>query len=147
MLDIGLAVVLLVWSFRRGRRRDAPAAPPARRAASTVGLAALGGLLGVSAVLDPTFVAVVVLAGRGEPLWWIVVAHVFWVLLSQAPLFALAGATLAGRHERAVAWFQLAWARVRPAANTIITVLLAVAGFYFLADAIAYLATGAFLIG
>lgn len=151
VLDLGLAAILLVWSIRRGRRRDAPAAaptaPPARRATSTVGLAGMGVLFGLSAALDPTFIAVVVLAGRGEPLWWIVVAHLLWVLLSQAPLFALATATLANRHERAVVWFQGRWARARPAVNTIITVLLAVAGVYFLADAIAYLATGAFLIG
>lgn len=146
VLDLVLAGALLVWALRRHRRRDAPKDPPNPRPGSSAGLAAMGALLGLSAIIDPTFVAVVVLAGRGKPLWLVVVAHVLWILLSQSPLFVLTGAACAGSHGRPVAWFQRKRDQMRPVLDAIATVLLAVMGAALLADALLYFARDEFLI-
>lgn len=73
-----------------------------------------GALFALTAVPDPSWLAVIVLGGRAGDVGVVVLAHALWMLLSQLPLWLIFGAVLAGRHERAIAAFQRVWQRVRP---------------------------------
>lgn len=65
IIESVVGVSLLVWAVVRLTRRAVHAPKPRRVRAGTAGLVATGALFALSAVLDPTFVAVTVLAARG----------------------------------------------------------------------------------
>ena len=98
------------------------------------------------AVLDPTFDALVVIAGRGEPFWSVAVAHSIWIVVSQAPLVLLLAAMAGGKHERFVARFGSFWERVRPAVGRLVTAAALLVGTFFVLDAGWWFATGEFLV-
>ncbi|PWJ53252.1 hypothetical protein SAMN06264364_11310 [Quadrisphaera granulorum] len=157
-LEALAGVLALGWAVARLRRRADPAgeatedaAAGARRGPGAL-LAGGAGLVGAAvafsagSVLDPSFVGVVVLAGRGEPLAEVVAAHVVWSVVSQAPLVLLLVAVVRGGHDRASALFTRWWARVRPAVRHLVTAALALLGAGLLLDAAWYAATGHFLV-
>ena len=98
------------------------------------------------AVLDPTFDALVVIAGRGEPFWSVAVAHSVWIAVSQAPLILLLAAMAGGKHERFVARFGAWWEKIRPAVGRLVTAAALLVGAFFLLDAGWFFATGEFLV-
>jgi hypothetical protein len=145
VLEILAGVALLVWAGVRLRRPRLQGPRPARRR-SGAGLLVVGVLFTLGAVLDPTFLGLTVVAGRGEPWWQVAVAHALWALLSQAPLVALTVAVLTGRHARFTAWFGRWWERMRPRVARVLTLALVLAGAFLVLDASWLFATGDFLV-
>ncbi len=147
VVEVALAVVLAVWAvlrLRDGRPR------PGRRRRLRPGDAALlgaGGAWALSALLDPTFLSVVVLAARTDRWTDVVAAHALYSVVSQLPLLVLALAVLGGRHEPVVRWLTRTWERVRPVARHVLTAALLLVAVLLLADGGAYLLTGRFLVG
>ena len=143
-----LGLGLLAWGAARAWR-PATRAPKPRspRGTGPFALLALAVLSALMAVLDPTFVSLAVIAGRGEPVWSVVAAHAVWIIVSQAPLVALLVAMAGGGHGRFVAWFRSWWEKVRPAIGRLVTGAALLVGAFFLLDAGWFLATGEFLVG
>lgn len=141
-----VAVALLTWVVMRLRRPEARPPRPARRGRTGTALVGGGVLFAASAPLDPTFVGLVVLAGRGESVAVVGLAHVTWIVVSQLPLVALAVAITARRHERAVNWLRDVMPRVRPVLGRLGTAALALAGGVMATDAAWWLVTGRFLL-
>ncbi|WP_028280509.1 hypothetical protein [Arthrobacter sp. H5] len=144
--ELVIAALLLGWAYRRLRKPDTSARKPQRKRSGGPALVAFGALFAVSAVLDPTFVGLVVVAGRGEPVWQVFLAHSLWALISQLPLTVLLIAVAFRRHDRLVAWFQRWWGRQRTTVQHILTAVLALAGLVLVVDGGWYFATGEFLI-
>lgn len=154
-LEALAGAVALAWVVVRLRRRADPgreeaAADAGRRGgarlASSAGMVGAAVLFTAGAVLDPSFVGLVVLAGRDEPLVQVVAAHLVWSVVSQAPLLLLLVAVARGGHERAAALFARWWSRVRPLVRHLVTAALALLGTGLLLDAGWYAATGSFLV-
>jgi cytochrome c biogenesis protein CcdA len=134
-----------------GRRARHEAGHPRAQAALAQGdrprpLAAAGALFALSAVLDPTFVSLAVVAGRDGAFWSVVAAHSVWVLVSQVPLVVLLIAMAGGAHRRFVARFRSWWERARPAVGRLVTGAALLVGAFFLLDSGLWLATGEFLV-
>lgn len=146
IVELILGVGLLGWALVRLTRRSVSAPKPRRARAGTAGLMVTGGLFAVSAVLDPTFVAVTVLAGRGHSPVAVVLAQLLWVLVSQAPLVFLLVAIAVGGHQAAVDRFTRWWDRARPVLRTIITIALLLVGTTLVVDAAWWFTTGHFLL-
>ena len=147
LLEIALGVGLVAWGIARARRPATQAPKPrSPRGRGPLALLALAVLFALSAVLDPTFVSLAVLAGRGEPFWTVVAAHSVWVIVSQAPLVLLLAAMAGGKHERFVAGFRSFWERVRPAVGRMVTAAALLVGAFFVVDGGWWLATGEFLL-
>ena len=146
VLEIVVGVGLLAWAVVRLARRTARAPKPRRIRGGTAGLLGTGVLFVLSAALDPTYVALVVLAGRGEPVYAVAAAHLIWALVSQSPLLLLLLAVLRGGHERAVQRFGAWWQRARPVARRIVTGALVLVGGVLVLDGIWWFATGGFLL-
>ena len=141
-----LAAALLMWVVVRFRRPEARPPRPANRGRTGTALVWGGLLFAASAPLDPTFVGLVVLAGRGESVPAVGLAHVTWIVVSQLPLVALAVAVMLRRHDRAVAWLRDLMPRVRPVLARLGTATLALAGVIMATDAVWWLVTGHFLL-
>lgn len=98
ILNLLLVVALVGWGLHRSahpRRGLRPWNVPYTM--SSWRLVVTGMLFGVMARIDPAFYGVVVLAGRGNPAWATVMAHLIWYAVSQSPLPVLLRAVLAGR--------------------------------------------------
>jgi hypothetical protein len=142
-----LGVGLVCWGVVRARRPTAHAPKP--RSARGTGPSALVGagiLFALSAVLDPTFVALTVIAGRDGTFWSAGVAQSVWVLVSQAPLVLILGAMAGGKHKGVVVWFRSLWSRLRPVIGRLVTGTVLLVGAFFLLDAGWWFVTGDLLI-
>lgn len=147
---VGEAIVgllLLAWGTRRILRPPATdTGTGSRRGTSLVTLSGLGLLYGLGAILDPTFVALVVLAGRHGSLLDAGIAHLLWILISQMPLVIVLVTIVSGRHRTIIERLQSWWERARPVTSGIITAAVLLAGGLLLVDAGWWFVTGAFLI-
>lgn len=146
VIEALLAAALLMWMVVRLRRPEARPPRPAKRGRTGTALVWGGLAFAVTAPLDPTFVSLVVLAGRGESAPAIGLAHVTWIVVSQLPLVALAIAVILHRHDRVVAWLRDFMPRIRPALARLGTVTLALAGLLMATDVVWWLTTGQFLL-
>ncbi len=142
-----LGVGLVCWGLVRARRPTAHAPKP-RSAAGTgpIALVGAGILFALSAVFDPTFVALTVIAGRDGAFWSAAVAHSVWVLVSQGPLVLVLGAMAGGKHKGVVIWFRSLWSRLRPAIGRLVTGAVLLVGAFFLLDAGWWFVTGELLV-
>ena len=135
-----VGVGLLVWAWRRQRAVVRTAERTRRSGAAPV--LGLGLAYASLSLADPTFAAMVVLAGRGQAVVEVVLAHLAWSLTSQLPLVVLLVAVLTGAHDRAVIWFRRGWTRVSPVLRRVVTAVLVVAGLLLLGDALLFVVTG-----
>jgi hypothetical protein len=142
-----LGVGLVCWGVVRARKPTAHAPKPrSARGTGPVALAGAGILFALSAVFDPTFVALTVIAGRDGAFWSAVVAHSAWVLVSQAPLVLVLGAMAGSKHKGVVVWFRSLWTRLRPVIGRLVTGAVLLVGALFLLDAGWWFVTGDLLI-
>lgn len=147
VVEVVLAVALAVWAVLRLRDRRPRPGKPRRTRPGTAALLGASGAWALAAVLDPTFLAVVVVAARADAWPGVVAAHLLWSVVAQLPLVVLLAAVLRGAHEPVVRWLERAWARARPAVRHLVTAALLLVALLLLADAGAYLVTGDFLVG
>lgn len=146
VVELGLAAGLLAWAVVRVRRPGARPPRPARTSRTGAALLWAGAAFALSAPLDPTFVGLVVLAGREQPAVAVASAHLVWILVSQLPLVVLVCAVLLRRHARAVTWLQDLLPRARPVLGRVGTVALGLAGAVLAVDAVWWFASGRFLL-
>ena len=146
-VDIVLGVGLLIWGvvriLRPGTRPPKPSAP---RALGLISLAGAGMLFALAAIADPTFVSLVVIAGRAEHFWSVLAAHSTWTLVSHVPLILVLVFALSVDHERVVIWVQTFWAKISPWIFRLITGLVILVGVLFLLDALGWYLTGELFI-
>ena len=146
VVELALASSLLVWALIRLRRPLARPPRPSRRSRSGVALLSAGVLFALSAPLDPTFLGLVLLAGREDHVVAVVSAHLIWIVVSQLLLVILVLAIMLRRHARAVAWLQNLMPRARRGLATVGTGALAVVGAVLAIDALWWFVTGRFLL-
>lgn len=145
-LETGVALLLAAWATARvvrGTRRTEP---------RTVGLGSLGMVATAvlfigTAATDPSFAALVVLAGREGSLPAAAVANLTWTVVSQAPLFLMILAVLRGGHRRILVTLRGLWDRWAPRLRVVTTAALGLAALLVLADVVSWIARSEYLLG
>ena len=146
-VQVVLGLGLLAWGIMRTRRPAArPPKPSVPRGLGLISLAGTGMLFALAAIFDPTFVSLVVIAGRAELFWPVVAAHSTWTLVSHTPLVFVLALVVSGDQERVVGWFQSRWARISPLVVHAVTSVVLLVGTFLLLDAAWWYVTGEFLI-
>ena len=142
-VDIVLGVGLLIWGIVRIRRPGTrPPKPSVPRAVGLISLAGAGMLFALAAIADPSFVSLVVIAGRAEHFWAVLAAHSTWTFVSHIPLVLVLVFALSVDHERIVSWVQTTWARISPWFARLVTGVVLLVGLLFLLDALGWYLTG-----
>ena len=143
LVEVVLGVGLLIWGIVRARRPSArPPKPSAPRGLGFTSLAGAGMLFALAAIADPTFVSLVVIAGRADHFWSVAAAHSTWTFVSHVPLVLVLAFALSGDSERVVAWVRTWWARISPWMVRLVTIFVFLVGTLLLLDALWYFLTG-----
>ena len=143
IVEVVLGIGLLIWGLVRARRPGAhPPKPIAPRGLSFMALAGAGMLFALAAIADPTFVSLVVIAGRADHFWSVAAAHVTWALVSHVPLVLVLAFALSVDNERVVTWVRTRWVRISPWAIRLVTIFVLLVATLLLLDALWYFLTG-----
>ena len=146
-VEIILGVGLLTWGIVRIRRPGShPPKPSTPRGLGLISLSGTGILFALAAIADPTFVSLVVIAGRAEHYWPVVAAYSTWTLVSHVPLVLVLAFALSGQNERVSTWVRNLWARISPLVVRLVTIAVFLVATYFLLDALWFYVTGEFFI-
>ncbi|MET1008208.1 MAG: hypothetical protein ABWX96_21840 [Propionibacteriaceae bacterium] len=146
---VGLAVgaaLLTVGVVRLLRRPTQRPTTPRRHRVGTLALVGAGAAYVGSLLIDPTFIAVTVLAGRSRLPLEVIMMQCVWVLISQLPLIALLVAVSRFGQQLAVERFQAWWSRAQPVLRVVVTVALVGMGLILVVDALWWFTTGHFLL-
>lgn len=147
LVEAGLGGGLLIWGAVRTRRPGARAPKPrSARGTGPVILLAVALLTIPAAILDPAFVALTAMAARFEGIPSTILAHLTWVLVSQAPLVLVLFALAGGKHEGAVVWLRSLWVKTRRVAGYLVTTAMLLAGLFLVLDAGWWFSTVRFLV-
>jgi hypothetical protein len=138
ILEIAVAIALVWWAIKRGRRPHKRAEQQAPRTVNSLALIGLATVLGSTVAVDPTFLAVAVLAGQ-KPLWAVIVAHVGYSLISQSPLVIVTLATAMGKQQKVVDTMIGFRERFGPLLRHGLTAILYIVSFVLLIDGIMFI--------
>ncbi|HFI0120230.1 TPA: hypothetical protein ACGOWV_001073 [Streptococcus suis] len=142
-IDIVLIALLIYWGIRRDNQKEYKEKQSEKKATSIwAGVI----FMIVSALTDPSFLAVLAISGYGNQLLLSLLYCTVWVLLSQAPLFLLTIAVIFNQHERFVLTFNAFVDKYRPKLHRGLTILIYVLAGVFTLDLALYLITGNWLL-
>jgi hypothetical protein len=143
LVEVLLGVGLVAYGIARTRRSNArPPKPGAPWGLGLVSLAGAGIVFALAAVVDPTFVSLVVIAGRADLFWTVLAAHATWTLVSHTPLLLVLAFALSGANERVATWIQTRWERINPWIARLVTTVVLLVGLLLLLDATWFYLTG-----
>lgn len=144
-IELVLAALLIWWAVHRQR---SPSTPEAHTEPTTGwALIGTGVVFAASAVLDPSFDAVVIVAAVDHGLPSIIAAHLAWAFVSQVPLLVLVLVLLRDRRGHAIERVRRWWARSSGILGWLGSAVIAAVGLVLAADVAAYLIAGEFLFG
>lgn len=142
-----LGLGLLVWGVFRVRHPQRRKARHDRNMGSGIlPLALLGIAFALGSIISPPFLALVVIAGRYDHLWEIILSYTIWVVLNQSPLLIVTGISITPHGKRTVERFRSWWVRTTRERNRIATNLAFIAGGVCLLESVWWASTGSFLI-
>ena len=143
LVEVLLGVGLVAYGIARTRRSNArPPKPGAPWGLGLVSRAGAGIVFALAAVVDPTFVSLVVIAGRADLFWTVLAAHATWTLVSHTPLLLVLAFALSGANERLATWIQTRWERINPWIARLVTTVVLLVGLLLLLDATWFYLTG-----
>ncbi|PID37372.1 MAG: hypothetical protein CR993_00750 [Rhodobacterales bacterium] len=147
-VELVAAALIFYWLVSHLRQRDVEEEPdPAKAPASSVlGITVSGMAFSLSALPDPTFLAVVALASQATSVMTMVAYHSLWVLVSQLPLFGFAVAFLLGVHQPLMDRARPIWDKVKRPIIFLFMISLGALAALLAFDAVAFLLTGAYPI-
>lgn len=133
------------WAAHRWVHRKDPKQEKGRSVlAGPVAMSLAGTFWGVSAVTDPSFLALAAIDSRIENLLVSVAIFAGWFVVSQAPLCAVVLALAAGRDSAPVRRSLALAQRLAAPTAVILTFLLAATAGFLILNAVTYLTGGAF---
>jgi len=100
----------------------------------------------ISTLLDPSYLALIALAGHDNTLLNVILAHSFWIIISQLPLFIFSVAVLLNTHKRLLKWFQKFWTRHGGKVSVFLTLVIFIVAGVLIVDLFSYLTRGEWLL-
>lgn len=145
-VELAGAATLGWWAAHRWRHRSDPRPIKKKRSvlAGPFAMALAGAGWGITAVTDPSFLALIAVDSRVENLLVSTAVFTGWFLISQAPLCAIVLALGAGRDSPLVARALAMTQKLVAPAAVFLTVLLALTSLLLAVDSASYVLSGQF---
>ncbi len=111
ILNLIIIIVIIAWLTTHfvQRTHPKPDKPPRKTLASTWQCVSAALLLALSALSDPTFYAVIVIAAKMHTVFAMAVIHFLWILISQIPLIVVVGAYHLNAHKTLLHYSARIW--------------------------------------
>lgn len=115
------------------------------------GLFVVGLIFAITALTDPSFLALLTLCGQSSNLFAVVAANCSWILISQCPIFILTIAVVFNKHEGVINWFNEKVKnspyieKLKKALSVALSVVILFAGLLTLFESFYFLFTGSWL--
>ncbi len=156
ILEFVVGILLLLWFIERVFYKDKSIAKEEKKESIFTkyikkGLFFVGLIFSLSALTDPSFLALITLTGQSSNLIEVILANVSWVLISQLPIFILLIAVIFNKHYVVIDFFKnkVLTARRIELIKKILSVLLSIiilfASILLLLEAIYYFFTNTWL--
>jgi hypothetical protein len=146
ILNVLVIVVIIVWLTVRFTKRNK--VKKEKKSKSLLGGAwqffAMGLLFALSALTDPTFYAVIVIASETHNVFAMSGLHLLWISISQIPLLAIVVAYYLNAHNKLIVYSDKLWAAHKQKFTTILYILAILLALILLVDTIVYLTSGAY---
>ena len=144
-INIVIVVIICLWLYKKSKSRTVQK-PKKKLIGSTLTIALAGIAFGVGAVFDPTFLAVISLAGQNGNLFTIITLHTVWILVSQIMLFGLFIAYIIGKHELILSKSKTLWHKNKQKFNMLVFGAAALSIVILAVDTLVFVTTGDYLI-
>ena len=115
------------------------------------GLFTVGLFFSITALTDPSFLALVTLSGHSSNMIEVVLANSVWILISQSPIFILSVAVMFNKHEQIIQYVQDKLknspkiAKIKKCLSVALSVIILLAGLLTLVEGIYFCVTGVWL--
>jgi len=151
IFELVVVGLLLVWLVRRVFYKKEEAQDFLKTYLDK-GLMSVGIGFSIGALTDPSFIALITLAGYNMNFIEIVLAHCVWILISQLPAFVLTIAVISGKYEQMNSFIKeriekYRWIKkIKNILPKLLTVIILIIALLLTADSVGYFLVGKRLI-
>lgn len=151
VLNLIIVLVIIVWISARYIRRDKKRLAKKHRwskylQGSGWRFVIVGLVFAFSALTDPTFYAVVMIAAETHNAVAMAGLHFLWITISQIPLLALVAAYYLGLHKKLVRTTTKLWKRHRNKAGSALYIAAISVAVLLLIDVVVYIVSGNYFL-
>lgn len=145
-IEAVLVVLLFFWATKR-IIRDSTKQKKEHHSTKWLkyGLFMVGLAFVLSTLADPSYLALIALAGHNGNFFVVLSAHTIWILISQFTLFAVAIAVMFNKHKPLLKWIQKVQKKYAKQLSIILTAIIVLMSLAILADLVTFLASGRWL--
>ena len=108
------------------------------------GLFIVGIFFAITALTDPSFLALITISGHSQNMIYVILANCIWILISQLPIFVLTIAILFNKHEKIIDYFKNKLAKsdkvekIKKILSILLSIIILVIGILSIVDSINY---------
>lgn len=144
-VNVLIMAIICLWLYRKTKAKTVEK-PRKKLTGSMFAIAIVGIAFGAGAVFDPTFLAVISLAGQNGSILTIISMHTIWILISQIMLFSLLIAYLTGKHELVLSKSKAIWIKHKQLLNSFVTGAAILSIVILAIDILAFLVWGDYIL-
>ena len=147
ILNAIIIIAIIVWLVVRFSRRNKPKKEKKskRKVGSVWQLVSLGLFFALTALSDPTFYAVIVVAAETHNVFAMAGLHLLWITITQIPLIAVLIAYYLNAHKKLLSITDRLWSAHKQKLMVVLYSGAIVIALVLLADTIFYLVSGKYL--
>lgn len=140
ILELAVACMLLILVIQRVFSNGKNESNNFLKSALDKGMISVGIAFSIGALMDPSFMALITLAGYNMEFVQIISANCAWILISQSPAFILTIAVMLGKYEKLEAFVQQklkehSWfERLKRILPNLLTIIILTAALLLIAD-------------
>lgn len=108
------------------------------------GLFIVGIFFAITALTDPSFLALITISGHSQNVFMVILANCMWILISQLPIFVLTIAILFNKHEKVINYFKNKLSKsdkiekIKKILSILLSIIILVIGILSIIDSIYY---------
>ncbi len=152
-VELIIGIALLIWAFQRFFCKKKTVKKEENKESFFIkflnkGLFAVGLIFAITALTDPSFLALITASSHNDNILLVILANAIWILISQSPIFVLTVAVIFNKHEKVINFFDKLLnkndrkEKIKKVLSILLSVLLLSAGILIIVDSIYFWING-----